>query len=254
MIITQTPFRISFFGGGSDMRSFYKYKKGKVLSTTIDKYIYVVVKKQLGIVEFKYRINWSEVEFQNSINKIKHPIVREALKYFNIDFPLEISTFSDIPANTGLASSSAFAVGLVHALLKITKRKISKNIIASIAAKIEINILKRNIGKQDHYACSHGGFNEITFNKDDTVKVEKFIILKDKLKILNSNLQLYFTLQKRDASDVLKKQSNLNNSQKIILSKLVEFVPDAKNILKSDKKNFDQIGKLMNESWNLKKN
>ena len=141
----------------------------------------------------------------------------------------------------------------MHALLKITKRKISKNIIASIAAKIEINILKRNIGKQDHYACSHGGFNEITFNKDDTVKVEKFIILKDKLKILNSNLQLYFTLQKRDASDVLKKQSNLNNSQKIILSKLVEFVPDAKNILKSNKKNFDQIGKLMNESWNLKK-
>ena len=93
MIITQTPFRVSFFGGGTDMKSFYKYQKGKVLSTTIDRYIYVVVKKQLGIVEYKYRINWSEVEFKNSINEIKHPIVREALKYFKIDFPLEISTF-----------------------------------------------------------------------------------------------------------------------------------------------------------------
>ena len=105
------------------MKSFYKYQKGKVLSSTIDRYIYVVVKKQLGIVEYKYRINWSEVEFKNSINEIKHPIVREALKYFKIDFPLEITTFSDIPANTGLASSSAFAVGLVYALLKIKKEK-----------------------------------------------------------------------------------------------------------------------------------
>ncbi len=253
MIITQTPFRMSFFGGGTDMKSFYKYQKGKVISTTIDRYIYVVVKKQLGIVEYKYRINWSEVEFKNSINEIKHPIVREALRYFKIDFPLEISTFSDIPANTGLASSSAFAVGLVHALLKIKKRKISKKIIASIAANIEINILKRNIGTQDHYACSFGGFNEITFNKNDTVKVEKLYISSEKLKILNSNLQLYFTLQKRDASEVLKNQSKLNDGQKIILSKLVELVSEAKKILKSKKKNFYLIGKLMHDSWILKK-
>ena len=176
MIITKTPFRISFVGGGSDMRSYYKNAKGKVLSTTIDKHIYVIVKKQLGIVEFKYRVNWSQTEFKNKISEIKHPIVRESLKYFKINFPIEITTFSDIPSNTGLASSSAFAVGLIHALLVLLKKNSSKNKIAQIAAEIEVNILKRNIGKQDHYACAYGGLNKITFFKNEKVIVKKNLL------------------------------------------------------------------------------
>ena len=117
MIISRTPFRISFAGGGTDLRSFYCEEPGQVLSTSIDKYIYVVVKRQVGIVEYKYRVNWSKVEFVNDINDIEHPIIREALRLYQIDFPLEITTLSDIPGSTGLGSSSAFCVGLVHALI-----------------------------------------------------------------------------------------------------------------------------------------
>ena len=111
MIITRTPFRISFVGGGTDLREFYTKESGRVLSTSIDKYIYVVIKRQIGIVEHKYRVNWSKVEFCDHINDIEHPIVREALKMFDIDFAIEITTFTEIPGQTGLGSSSSFAVG-----------------------------------------------------------------------------------------------------------------------------------------------
>ena len=163
MIITRTPFRVSFFGGGTDLRSFYSKTNGEVLSAAIDKYLYVVVKKKLGIVEHKYRINWSTVEFTNDINKIENPVARECLKYFKIDYPIEITTFADIPANTGLGSSSAFAVGLVNALFALEGKLASKYQIASIAAKIEIDLLGRKIGKQDHFACCYGNINNLVF-------------------------------------------------------------------------------------------
>ena len=148
MIITRTPYRISFVGGGTDLKDYYKVSPGIVLSTTIDKYIYVVIKKQVGIVEHKFRINYSSVEFCNDVDEIKHPIVREALKLFDIDWPLEISTFSDIPGQTGLGSSSAFAVGLVHALFSIKGIMATKHQISSTAAKIEIDILGRKLANK----------------------------------------------------------------------------------------------------------
>ena len=117
MLITRTPYRISFVGGGTDIKSYYKKYGGKVINTSINKFLYVIVKKQIGFVKYKYRVNWSKIEFCNKIDDIKNPIAREALRYFKIDFPIEITTIADIPANTGLGSSSAFAVGLVHALL-----------------------------------------------------------------------------------------------------------------------------------------
>jgi len=159
MIISRTPFRISFVGGGTDLRSFYAEEPGQVLSTSIDKYIYVVVKRQIGIVEYKYRINWSQVEFKNRIEDIEHPIVREALRLMEIDFPIEITTFADIPAGTGLGSSSSFAVGLMHALYALKGQYVTKYTLAESAAQIEINILKRTMGKQDHYAASYGNLN-----------------------------------------------------------------------------------------------
>jgi len=141
MIITRTPFRISFAGGGTDLRAFYSKEPGKVISTSIDKYIYVVIKRQIGIVEYKYRVNWSKVEFKDTIDEIEHPIVREALRFFKVDFPIEITTFADIPGQTGLGSSSAFAVGLVHALYALKGEMVTKGTIASTAAKIEVDIL-----------------------------------------------------------------------------------------------------------------
>ena len=121
MIISRTPLRISFVGGGTDLRSFYKDSYGEVLNTSINKFLYVIVKKQIGISEFKYRINWSTVELTNDINSIKHPIAREVLRYFNIDFPIEITTISDIPSNSGLGSSSSFAVGLINAIIALLR-------------------------------------------------------------------------------------------------------------------------------------
>ena len=146
MIISRTPFRMSFVGGGTDLRAFYQKEDGKVLSAAIDKYVYVAVKRQLDIVDFKYRVGWSKTEFRNSIDTIEHPIVREALKLMEIDFPLEVTTFADVPANTGLGSSSAFAVGLLHALFALKGEMVKKSTLASMAAHIEVDILERNIG------------------------------------------------------------------------------------------------------------
>ena len=159
MIISRTPFRISFVGGGTDLRSFYSKEDGQVLSTAIDKYIYVAVKRQLDIVEFKYRVNWSKVEFKNDINDIEHPIVRESLRVMGVDFPVEITTFADIPAQSGLGSSSSFTVGLLHALFALKNQMVSKSRLASMAAHVEVDILGRNMGKQDHYAATYGNLN-----------------------------------------------------------------------------------------------
>ena len=156
MIVSKTPLRISFVGGGTDLRSFYSEEPGQVLSVAINKYIYVVIKRQIGIVEYKYRINWSQVEFKNRIEDIEHPIVREALRLMEIDFPVQITTFADIPAGTGLGSSSSFAVGLMQALYALKGQTVTKYTLATTAAQIEIDILKRTMGKQDHFAAALG--------------------------------------------------------------------------------------------------
>lgn len=253
MIITRTPFRLSFFGGGTDLRTFYSKSDGEVLSAAIDKYLYVVVKKKLGLVEHKYRINWSTVEFTNKINQIKNPVARECLKYFKIDYPIEITTFADIPANTGLGSSSAFAVGLVNALFALEGRYSSKYEIASIAAKIEIDILGRKIGKQDHFACCYGNVNNLVFKSDETVVINPIVTSTNSMKKLEENMILFYTNQKRNSESVLKNQYKIKKTQ-------YENLKDLKQIVKISKekflnKNFSvkEIGKLLDMNWNLKK-
>ena len=140
MIITRTPLRISFVGGGTDLREYYKKETGTVLNTGINKYVYVILKKQIGIVEHKYRINWSQVEFKNDIDEINHPIVREVLRMFKIDFPVEITTIADIPAGTGLGSSSSFCVGLIHAVTTMIGLKKTKYELATLAAEVEVDL------------------------------------------------------------------------------------------------------------------
>jgi D-glycero-alpha-D-manno-heptose-7-phosphate kinase len=252
MIITKTPFRISFIGGGSDLRGFYKRQNGKVLTSTIDKYIYVIIKKKLGIVEHKYRVNWSQVEFKNDIKKINHPIVRATLQYFKIDEPLEITTFSDIPANTGLASSSAFAVGLVKAVSILKKKKLKIHDIARIASHIEVDVLKRNIGKQDHFACAYGGFNEFHFYKNERVERKRITIEKKVIQKLERNLTLYFTKIKRNASKVLKSQSKLNVKQFENIKQIVNFLDNAKKTLRNYKE-LDNFGLILDKIWKLKR-
>jgi D-glycero-alpha-D-manno-heptose-7-phosphate kinase len=252
MIIVRTPFRISFVGGGTDIRSYYKDSPGKVLSTSIDKYIYVVVKRQIGIVEYKYRVNWSKVEFKNSIDDIEHPIVREALKMMGIDFPLEISTFADVPANTGLGSSSAFAVGLLHALSALRNESINKYTLASKAAEIEVSRLSRAMGKQDHFASAFGGFNIFTFFEDEGVGVEPLYLDPRTQRAFQQNLLLFYTGLKRDASEVLSSQIRETDKKRTVLKNMCGLVdPLAHKLSLGD--DLDEIGHILNENWNLKK-
>jgi D-glycero-alpha-D-manno-heptose-7-phosphate kinase len=252
MIISRTPYRISFVGGGTDLRSFYMNEPGKVISTSIDKYLYVVVKRQIGIVEYKYRINWSKVEFKNEIDEIEHPIVREALKKLNINFPVEITTFADIPANTGLGSSSTFSVGLLHALYALKGEMVTKYKLAQEAAEIEIEILGRTMGKQDHFAAAYGNLNIFTFNSNETVNVEPVFYQEEIINQIQGNIILFYTNLKRDASEVLTSQNKATQSKFDVLCRMKNLVEPMSEIF-SKGKNIHEFGEILHEGWELKK-
>jgi D-glycero-alpha-D-manno-heptose-7-phosphate kinase len=252
MIITRTPFRISFAGGGTDLREFYSLEPGRVISTSINKYIYVVVKKQIGIVEHKYRINWTKVEFKNKIDDIEHPIVREALRMFGIDFPLEITTFTDIPGSTGLGSSSAFAVGLVHALHALKGEMVTKHMIASEAAYIEVDILGRAMGKQDHYASAYGNLNVFTFTSDEVVSVEPVLYKQKAKNHIESNLMLFYLKMKRNASEILESQQRETKNKLVELRKMQSLVDPIREVFSSGI-GFNQFGKALHEGWGIKR-
>jgi D-glycero-alpha-D-manno-heptose-7-phosphate kinase len=252
MIISRTPFRISFVGGGTDLRSFYSEEPGQVISTSIDKYIYVVVKRQIGIVEFKYRINWSQVEFCNRIEDIEHPIVRETLKLLEIDFPIEITTFADVPANTGLGSSSAFAVGLVHALHALKGEHVSKYVLASEAAHIEVDVLGRVMGKQDHFAAAYGNLNVFTFHPNEVVTVNPVFYSPEVWRELQQNLLLFYTKVKRDSSNVLRIQEREAENNRFILRQMKDLVSIVQDVL-STGKNLNRFGEILHQNWEFKR-
>jgi len=252
MIISRTPLRVSFVGGGTDIRKYYEKETGGVLSTTIDKYLYVAVKQQLDFVEYKYRVNWEKTEFKNEIEEIEHPIVRETLKLLEIDFPVEITTFADVPSGTGLGSSSSFAVGLIHALYALKNRQVTKAELAKIASHIEIDILKRNIGKQDHYAAAFGDVNAIYFKSDESVSVEPVFYNPEIRNELESRLLMFYTNIKRDASKILKHQVDEIDSRFETLTKMKNLIPDMREIF-TNSNNINDFGKILHEGWMLKK-
>ena len=252
MIISRTPFRMSFVGGGTDLELYYSKNDGMVLSASIDKYIYVVVKRQNAIVEHKYRINWSTVEFKNRIEDIEHPIAREALRLMDIDFPIEITTFADIPANTGLGSSSSFAVGLLHALFALKGQMVKKGDLAAMAARIEIDILNRKIGKQDHYAAAYGNLNIFSFHKDNSVSVDPVFYKNEVRDAIEDRLMLFYTAIKRNASEVLNAQQEDMNQKHQVLTKMKDLVPQLAEVI-SLKRDLDDFGHLLHAGWLLKK-
>ena len=228
MIIIKTPLRINFTGGGTDLPRFYEKFEEKVISSTIDKFIYIIVKRQYGFIGFKYKINWSKSEFKNKLKDIEHQIVRVTLKYFKINFSIEISTFLDIPAGTGLGSSGTFAVGLINGISKILNKKLSKKKIAEIAFFIEENLLKRQIRKQDHYSAIFRRLNKIIFKKTRNVKVKEIITKKYFLNKLEKNYLFQFNKMKKE----------LNNFEHFFANK---------------KPGLKKISELLNEQWSLKK-
>ena len=251
MIITRTPFRISFVGGGSDLESFYSQSAGAVLSTTINKYMYISSHKYFE--EDKLRVKYSKTETVDSIEDLQHPILKVALKDFGLKGGLELSSIADVPAGTGMGSSSSFTVGLLNNLSAITSQYQSKESLAAGACRIEIDLLKEPIGKQDQYAAAYGGLNVIEFNPDGSVKVEPIFLQKEVYSSLEENLLMFYTGDQRSASKILAEQ-NKNNKQldKVAaLRQMVSLVYELRKALYDG--NLDVFGKLLHENWLLKR-
>ena len=251
MIITRTPFRISFVGGGSDINTFYSKQNGAVLSTTINKYMYISSHKYFD--KDQIRVKYSVTETVKNIDKLKHPIFKESLKKFNIQGGLEISSIADIPAGTGMGSSSSFTVGLLHNLYAVKRHYVSKETIADEACRMEIDILKEPIGKQDQYAAAYGGLNIIQFFNDGKVRIEPIYIKDEVHNALQESLLLFYLGKKRNSSDILFEQKqNMHSEDKFnTLKSMVELVFELRDCLYKEQLN--DFGKILHENWMLKK-
>lgn len=251
MIGTRTPFRVSFAGGGSDLKEFYLRHPGCVLSTTINKYMFIFVHP---FFDERIQVKYSRTELVNDISEIKHPIVREALRKFGIK-GIDINSIADIPAGTGLGSSCSFTVGLLHALYAYSGQYPAKEALAREACEIEIDTLGEPIGKQDQYAAAYGGLNFITFHPDGTVSVEPVMMTKDKYLELENNLLFFYMGGARPAREVLSDQKNNTISDKKTfgnIKKMTELAKKLKDSLIAG--NLQDVGPILDESWGLKKN
>lgn len=252
MIISKTPYRISFFGGGSDYPSWYLKNGGSVLSATIDKYIYISCRNLPPFFDHKYRIVWSQIETVKKINQIKHKSVKEMLKYFNIKNGLEIHYDGDLPARSGVGSSSVFVVGLMNLLSNFLGRNISKKQLAERSIYFEQKILKDVVGSQDQIAAAYGGFNKIIFNPDGGFVVRPLSIKRKTLHNLNNNLLLIYTGLQRTAHNIAETYVNkLQKSKKSHILEISNLVNESEKILKEG--NLNDFGKLLHETWLVKK-
>lgn len=254
MIISKTPLRISFAGGGTDLPSFYRYNDfGAVLSASISSYIYVTVKNHPEFFGEKFRLNYSETELVDDIEDIKNPIIRECLKFLKIKDSIYISTIADVVSSSGLGSSSSFCVGLLNALYKYKGEVVSQGRLAEEAATIEIDILKRPIGKQDHYAAAFGGLNYLRFNSDDSVTIRP-IATKDRTveKLFNSMLS-FWTGISRPAESILEEQDRNNTVNKEMLILMREQADRLMEMICNDNFSIDEFGKIMHEGWQMKR-
>jgi D-glycero-alpha-D-manno-heptose-7-phosphate kinase len=250
MIGTRTPFRVSFAGGGSDLKEFYLRHPGCVLSTTINKYMFIFVHP---FFDERIQVKYSKTELVNDVGEINHPIVREALRKFRIK-GVDINSIADIPAGTGLGSSSSFTVGLLQTLYAYTSKNTTKEILAREACEIEIDTLKEPIGKQDQYAVAYGGLNFIIFHPDDTVDIEPVIMSKDKYLEFENNLLFFYIGGARPARDILSDQKYNMQSDKIIFSNIKRMAELAKNLKDClSAGNLQDVGLILDEGWSLKK-
>ena len=252
MIITKTPFRISFFGGGTDHPSWFKENGGKVIASTFDKYCYISTRLLPPFFDHKFRLVYSIIENINNINEIQHPSVREVLKYYNSKKGLEIHHDGDLPSKSGLGSSSSFTVGLINAINAMQGVYKSPIELAREAIHIEQDLIKECVGSQDQISAAYGGFNEIEFYKDGTFSVEPLLVNPERKQSLNDHLMLFFTGISRFSSDVAESQvANMSNclSQ---LNELHDMTREGSSILTSSV-SLDDFGILLDKSWAIKK-
>ncbi len=255
MIISRTPYRISFFGGGTDYPDWYMNNGGKVLSTTFDKYCYISVRHLPQFFKHKHRIVYSQIESVNNYDEIEHPSAREVLKYFNLSKGLEIHHDGDLPARSGLGSSSSFTAGLVNCILALSGKRVSDEDLAKFVVNMEQNIIHEPVGSQDQIAAVYGGFNEINFFEDGEFLVKRQIYKPGRLEELNNHLMLFFTGLSRFSTDIsASKIKNITeNKSDTFLSEMSDMVDIAIDIMGDPKKPIIDFGRLLDEAWHCKK-
>jgi D-glycero-alpha-D-manno-heptose-7-phosphate kinase len=249
VIITQTPYRVSFAGGGTDLPAFYEHEYGAVLSVGVSHHMYVTVSPRF---ERTTRVAYTKVEIADGIDRIEHTIAREALRMTGLGEHLEITTVGDVPAGTGMGSSSSLAVGILNALYAYKGQVTSPGSLAQKACEIEIDILKKPIGRQDQYAAAFGGVNYIRFNPDHSVDVEPVPCAPSFLNDLEDHILLLYTDQQRDADVILKKQSEGSVSKMDVLRQMRDLAAEMR-VTMGGSGNLEDFGRLLHEGWLLKR-
>lgn len=251
MIITKTPFRMSFFGGGTDIPAFFNEHGGAVLSTTFDKYCYVTVRHLPQFFDYTSELVYSRIEQVDSIEKIEHPLVRNCIKFLDMH-ELRVNYESDLPARTGLGTSSSFAVGLLNAFYTLKGKYADKKRLADEAIYIERELCKESGGWQDQIAAAFGGFNRIDF-KDNGYEVSPVIISPERKQRLNDNLLLFFTGFSRFSSDIQQSTVSVIKDKTEQLKEMLALVDEAQKVLVNDKSDLDDFGRLLDTTWRLKR-
>ena len=249
MIITQTPFRMSFFGGGTDMESFFRENGGSVLSTTFDKYCYVNVRHLPRFFVYSTELSYSKTERVTNIDAIQHPAIRNAMKMLDMH-EIRLTYEADLPARSGLGTSSSFAVGMLNAFYALKGKYADKKKLADEAIYLERNLCQEAGGWQDQIAASFGGFNRINFNADG-YEVLPVIISSERKKQLNQNLMMFFTGFTRFSSEIQKANAAGNVDKTAQLREMLSLVDDAEKVLTDKEKNLDDFGRLLDHTWNL---
>ena len=251
MIITKTPFRMSFFGGGTDMESFFRENGGAVLSTTFDKYCYVNVRHLPRFFDYSTELSYSKTERVTNIDDIQHPAIRNAMKMLDMH-EIRLTYEADLPARSGLGTSSSFAVGMLNAFYALKGKYADKKKLADEAIYLERILCQEEGGWQDQIAASYGGFNRINFNEDG-YEVLPIIISKDRKRKLNQNLMMFFTGFTRFSSDIQKANKINEGDKKTQLREMLSLVDEAEQLLTDVNANLDEFGRMLDYTWKLKR-
>lgn len=252
MIITRTPFRMSFFGGGTDMKDFFMQYGGAVLSTTFDKYCYVTVRHLPRFFDYSTELSYSTIERVTDINNIKHPAIRNAMKMLDMH-EIRLTYEADLPARSGLGTSSSFAVGMLNAFYALKGKYTGKKQLADDAIYLERDLCNEAGGWQDQIAASFGGMNRINFNKDGSYDVLPIIINPERKQRLDDNLIMFFTGFTRFSSDVQKENAKGYHDKTRQLLDMLELVDDAEDVLENKDRDLDDFGRLLDRTWKLKR-
>jgi len=256
LVITRTPIRISFLGGGTDYAEFFvPHGGGEVLAAAIDKYCYIKVNTLHDFFEYRLRVSYRKTELLQSIDDVQHPSVRECLKFMKTELPLEIHYMGDLPARTGLGSSSAFTVGLLHALHAYKSEVVGAEKLAREANEVEHNWIKERVGYQDQCMAAYGGIKHVKFIDKDEINVQPVPLNKKRLNELRGNMMIFYTGLTRIAHKILKEQmeKTTNNSNTDSLKKMRGLVGEGIKILTDNNRNLAEFGELLHEGWEIKK-